>query len=84
MAKFGPYEIIEELRRSPAGSVLRVKEPNGPGERVVKVLDTTQMGLLEADTVTQVMLYIALRNSVKPADAAHPFGYGSTSRRNCS
>jgi cation diffusion facilitator family transporter len=31
-----------------------------------------------ADTVSQVMLYIALRNSVKPADAAHPFGYGST------
>jgi cation diffusion facilitator family transporter len=31
-----------------------------------------------ADTVTQVMLYIALRHSVKPADAAHPFGYGST------
>ncbi|MFG3340201.1 cation diffusion facilitator family transporter [Glycomyces sp. NPDC048151] len=31
-----------------------------------------------ADTVTQVMLYIALRNSAKPADEAHPFGYGST------
>ncbi|MEU6859886.1 cation diffusion facilitator family transporter [Glycomyces sp. NPDC046736] len=31
-----------------------------------------------ADTVTEVMLYIALRNSVKPADEAHPFGYGST------
>ncbi|SDD16488.1 cation diffusion facilitator family transporter [Glycomyces harbinensis] len=31
-----------------------------------------------ADTVTEFMLYIALRNSVKPADTAHPFGYGST------
>lgn len=31
-----------------------------------------------ADTVTELMLYIALRNSVKPADEAHPFGYGST------
>jgi cation diffusion facilitator family transporter len=31
-----------------------------------------------ADTVTEVMLYISLRNSVKPADEAHPFGYGST------
>ncbi|GAA2132035.1 cation diffusion facilitator family transporter [Glycomyces algeriensis] len=31
-----------------------------------------------ADTVTQVMLYIALRNSAKPADDRHPFGYGST------
>jgi cation diffusion facilitator family transporter len=31
-----------------------------------------------ADTVSQVMLYIALRNSAKSADEAHPFGYGST------
>jgi cation diffusion facilitator family transporter len=31
-----------------------------------------------ADTVTELMLYLALRNSVKPADATHPFGYGST------
>ncbi len=31
-----------------------------------------------ADTVTEFMLYVALRNSVKPADEAHPFGYGST------
>ncbi|HEX2143614.1 MAG TPA: cation diffusion facilitator family transporter [Glycomyces sp.] len=31
-----------------------------------------------ADTVTEFMLYIALRNSAKPADEAHPFGYGST------
>ncbi|MDA1358209.1 cation diffusion facilitator family transporter [Glycomyces luteolus] len=31
-----------------------------------------------ADTVTQAMLYIALRSSAKPADEAHPFGYGST------
>jgi cation diffusion facilitator family transporter len=31
-----------------------------------------------ADTVTELMLYLALRNSAKPADATHPFGYGST------
>ncbi|MCD0444644.1 cation diffusion facilitator family transporter [Glycomyces sp. A-F 0318] len=31
-----------------------------------------------ADTVTQFMLYIALRNSEKAPDEAHPFGYGST------
>lgn len=31
-----------------------------------------------ADTITELMLYAALRNSVKPADKAHPFGYGST------
>ncbi|GAA1670509.1 cation diffusion facilitator family transporter [Glycomyces endophyticus] len=31
-----------------------------------------------ADTVTEIMLYIALRNSVKRPDEAHPFGYGST------
>jgi cation diffusion facilitator family transporter len=31
-----------------------------------------------ADTVTQSMLYIALRNSEKPADESHPFGYGPT------
>jgi cation diffusion facilitator family transporter len=31
-----------------------------------------------ADTITQVMLYIALRNSEKPANEAHPFGFGST------
>ncbi|MCC3761964.1 cation diffusion facilitator family transporter [Glycomyces sp. TRM65418] len=31
-----------------------------------------------ADTVTELMLYLALRNSVKPADETHPFGYGST------
>ncbi|WP_307814147.1 cation diffusion facilitator family transporter [Glycomyces sp. YM15] len=30
-----------------------------------------------ADTVTQVMLYVALRSSAKPADEPHPFGYGS-------
>ncbi|WP_245888863.1 cation diffusion facilitator family transporter [Glycomyces artemisiae] len=31
-----------------------------------------------ADTVTEIMLYIALRNSAKRPDEAHPFGYGST------
>jgi cation diffusion facilitator family transporter len=31
-----------------------------------------------ADTVTELMLYVALRNSAKPPDRAHPFGYGST------
>jgi cation diffusion facilitator family transporter len=31
-----------------------------------------------ADTVTEFMLYIALRNSAKAADERHPFGYGST------
>lgn len=31
-----------------------------------------------ADTITELMLYVALRNSVKPADERHPFGYGST------
>jgi cation diffusion facilitator family transporter len=31
-----------------------------------------------ADTVTEMMLYVALRNSAKAPDAAHPFGYGST------
>ncbi|THV28511.1 cation diffusion facilitator family transporter [Glycomyces paridis] len=31
-----------------------------------------------ADTVTELMLYVALRNSAKPADEAHPFGYGNT------
>jgi cation diffusion facilitator family transporter len=31
-----------------------------------------------ADTVTELMLYVALRSSAKPADEAHPFGYGST------
>lgn len=31
-----------------------------------------------ADTVTELMLYLALRNGVRPADARHPFGYGST------
>jgi cation diffusion facilitator family transporter len=31
-----------------------------------------------ADTVTEIMLYIALRHSAKPSDEAHPFGYGRT------
>ncbi len=31
-----------------------------------------------ADTVTQMMLYAALRNSALPADQEHPFGYGRT------
>lgn len=31
-----------------------------------------------ADTVTQIMLYAALRNSARPADEEHPFGYGRT------
>jgi cation diffusion facilitator family transporter len=31
-----------------------------------------------ADTVTEVMLYFALRHSSKRPDDAHPFGYGST------
>ncbi|WP_051326165.1 cation diffusion facilitator family transporter [Glycomyces tenuis] len=31
-----------------------------------------------ADTVTQIMLYAALRNSARPADEVHPFGYGRT------
>lgn len=31
-----------------------------------------------ADTVTQLMLYAALRNSARPADEEHPFGYGRT------
>ncbi|WP_051393146.1 cation diffusion facilitator family transporter [Glycomyces arizonensis] len=31
-----------------------------------------------ADTVTQIMLYAALRNSARPPDEVHPFGYGRT------
>ncbi|WP_307789174.1 cation diffusion facilitator family transporter [Glycomyces salinus] len=30
-----------------------------------------------ADTVNEGMLYAALRSSARPADAAHPFGYGN-------
>lgn len=29
-----------------------------------------------ADTVTEVLLYFSLRRSARPADDAHPFGYG--------
>jgi cation diffusion facilitator family transporter len=29
-----------------------------------------------ADTVTEILLYVSLRRSAKPADERHPFGYG--------
>src|SRR4051812_48992917 len=29
-----------------------------------------------ADTVTEVLLFVALKRGAKPADARHPFGYG--------
>lgn len=32
-----------------------------------------------ADTVTEVLLFTALRRGAKPADARHPFGYGKES-----